>query len=168
MLPHTWSRMDQWFLPLYYWEVTHCAHVSQVGSLFSSYTFYFYAYHFLISAEYKPNKQEISFGFLQKNDLSYFPHVRRVKLATNMYRETIKGLNAIEQRFPTSLLRTFLKHGTPDYVVRGTDLFSLRLSIKQNDSSQHNNSYLVWMDQNHTYFFCQIGNNFHVLRNFSN
>ena len=31
----------------------------------------------------------------------------------------------------TSVPQDFLKHTIPDYLVRGTDLFSLRLSIKQ-------------------------------------
>ena len=32
------------------------------------------------------------------------------------------------------------KHATPDYLVRITNLFSLRLSNEKNDSSQQNNS----------------------------
>ena len=44
-----------------------------------------------------------------------------------------------------------LNHAAPDYLVRGTDRFSLRLSNKKNNNSQHN-SHLVWMNQNYTYF----------------
>ena len=33
------------------------------------------------------------------------------------------------------LPQEFLKHAIPDYLVRGTDLFSLKLSNKQNDNS---------------------------------
>ena len=35
----------------------------------------------------------------------------------------------------TSALQQFLKHAAPDCVVSGTDLFSLRLSIKNNDTA---------------------------------
>ena len=35
------------------------------------------------------------------------------------------------QQFSTSILQGFLKHAMPDYLVRGTDLFSLRLSNKR-------------------------------------
>ena len=38
----------------------------------------------------------------------------------------------------TAVPQEFLKHAAPDYLVRGTDLFSLRLSNKKNDNSQHN------------------------------
>ena len=48
-----------------------------------------------------------------------------------------------EQRFSTGVPQECLKHATPAYLVRGTDLFSLRLSSKKNDNSQHNNSHLV-------------------------
>ena len=52
------------------------------------------------------------------------------------------------QRFSTGVPQAFLKHVIPDYLVKGTDLFSLRWSNKKkNDSSQHNNSYLVWTSQ---------------------
>ena len=37
----------------------------------------------------------------------------------------------------------FLKHAIPDYLLRGTGLFSLKLSNKKNDNSQHNTSCLV-------------------------
>ena len=62
---------------------------------------------------------------------------------------------SLEQRFGTSALQEFLKHAIPDYLVRGTNLFSLRLSNTKNYTSQHNNSPLVWMNENYTYF-CQI------------
>ena len=64
-----------------------------------------------------------------------------------------------------------LNHAIPDYLVRGTDLFSLTLSNK-NDNSQHNNSCLVWMHQNYTCFFGKISKKcntlFGVPQNFSN
>ena len=41
----------------------------------------------------------------------------------------------LDQRFSTSVLQEFLKCAVPDYTVRGTDLFSLRLSDKKNDNS---------------------------------
>ena len=39
-----------------------------------------------------------------------------------------KGFWGVEQQFPISVLQEFLKHAIPNYLVRGTDLFSLRLS----------------------------------------
>ena len=39
------------------------------------------------------------------------------------------------QQFSTGVLQEFLKHAIPDCVVRGTDLFSLRLSNKNNDTA---------------------------------
>ena len=43
----------------------------------------------------------------------------------------------------------------PDHLVKGIDLFSLRLSKNKTkkDNSPHNNSHLVFMNQNYTYFF---------------
>ena len=38
------------------------------------------------------------------------------------------------------------------YLVRRTDLFSLRLSNKKNDNSQHNKSRPLWLNQNYTHF----------------
>ena len=35
------------------------------------------------------------------------------------------------QRFSTSVPQEFIKHAIPDYLVRGTDLFSLRSSNKK-------------------------------------
>ena len=52
----------------------------------------------------------------------------------------------------TGVPQDFLKHAISDYLVSGTDLSSLRMSNKKNDNSQHN-SHLLWMNQNHTYFF---------------
>ena len=49
--------------------------------------------------------------------------------------------------------REFLKHAIPDYLVRGTDLFSLKTVKYKNDNSQRNNSHPVWINQNHTYIF---------------
>ena len=44
--------------------------------------------------------------------------------------------------FSTGVPQGFLKHAVPDCLVRGTDLFSLRLSnYKRNDNSQHSNSH---------------------------
>ena len=36
-----------------------------------------------------------------------------------------------EQRFSTGVPEEFLKHAISDYLVRGTDLFSFRLSSKK-------------------------------------
>ena len=36
------------------------------------------------------------------------------------------------------VLQEFLKHALLDYLVRGTDLFSLRLSNLRNENSEHN------------------------------
>ena len=62
------------------------------------------------------------------------------------------------QRFSTGVLQEFLKYATPDYLVRGTDLFPLDCQIK-NDNSQHNNSCPVWVNQNYTYFLSDWQNN---------
>ena len=51
------------------------------------------------------------------------------------------GKNSLKQRFSTGVLE-FLKHAITEYLVRGTDLFSLRLS-KNKDNGRHNNSRLV-------------------------
>ena len=37
----------------------------------------------------------------------------------------------LEQQFSTGVLQEFLKHAISDYLVRDTDLFSLRLSNKK-------------------------------------
>ena len=37
----------------------------------------------------------------------------------------------LEQQFPTGVQRAFFKHAVPDYIVRGIDLFFLRLSKKE-------------------------------------
>ena len=53
--------------------------------------------------------------------------------------------DSLKQQFSTGVLghtdvqREFLKCAKPDYFMRGTDLFSLRLSNKINDNSQHDN-----------------------------
>ena len=41
------------------------------------------------------------------------------------------GLHTLRRQFSTSVPQEFLKHTTPDYLVRGTDLFSLRLLNKK-------------------------------------
>ena len=38
------------------------------------------------------------------------------------------GHVCVKQQIATGVLQEFLKHAFPDYLVRGTDLFSLRLS----------------------------------------
>ena len=48
-----------------------------------------------------------------------------------------KAVTSVGQGFSTALpghtdvLQALLKHATPDYLVRGTNFFSLRLSIKK-------------------------------------
>ena len=42
-----------------------------------------------------------------------------------------KSAVTLEQQFSTGVLEQLLKHAIADYVVRGTDLFSLRLSNKK-------------------------------------
>ena len=41
------------------------------------------------------------------------------------------NMEGLDRRIPTGGLQGFLKHAIPDYLVRGTDLFSLRLSNKR-------------------------------------
>ena len=52
----------------------------------------------------------------------------------------------------TGVPREFLKHSIPDYLIKGTDLFTFRMSNLKNDNSQYNNNCLAWINQNHTYF----------------
>ena len=49
-----------------------------------------------------------------------------------------------------------------DYLVRCTDLFSLRLSVKKNYNSQPNNSHPIRMKQNYAFIFCQISKNYNI------
>ena len=60
----------------------------------------------------------------------------------------------------TGVPQEFLKHAKPGYLVRGTDLFPLDCQIK--NDSQHNNSCLVGMNQNYTYFLVQIGKKYNT------
>ena len=46
----------------------------------------------------------------------------------HMPKNKTKTKNNLDQRFSTSVPQEFLTHVVPDYFVRGTDLFSLRLS----------------------------------------
>ena len=50
----------------------------------------------------------------------------------------------------TGVPQEFLNHAMPGYLVALTS-FSLDCQIK-NDNSQHNNSHLVFMNQNYAYF----------------
>ena len=65
------------------------------------------------------------------------------------------------------LPQEFLKHAIPDYLVRGTDLFSLRLSNKKMTTA---NTTLTSVNGSKLYLFCQIGkkNFFGVPQDFSN
>ena len=68
------------------------------------------------------------------------------------------GAIAIDQQLPTHVPKGLLKHEITDYLVWGTDHFALRVSNKNNDNRQHDNSCLVRM--NHSYTFCyQMGKN---------
>ena len=62
----------------------------------------------------------------------------------------------LEQQFSTNVVQEFFKYAMPDYLVRGTDLFPLKTVKWKTGNSQHNNSCLVWMNQNDTYCFGKI------------
>ena len=62
-------------------------------------------------------------------------YAKLVHIYNKLFMNIQMGLN---QHFSTSVAQKFLKHTVPDDLVRGTDLFSLRLS--KNDNDQHNNS----------------------------
>lgn len=47
-----------------------------------------------------------------------------------------KFLEPLCCKWHTSMPEEFLEHSIPDYLVRGSDHFSLRLSNKNNDNSQ--------------------------------
>ena len=48
------------------------------------------------------------------------------------HRKISEGTDTVlRQRFSPGGLQEFLKHATPDYLIRGTDLFFLRLSNKK-------------------------------------
>lgn len=66
------------------------------------------------------------------------------------------GAIATEWQLPTHVPKGLLKHAITDYLVWGTDHFALRFSNKHNDHRQHNNSCLVGINKNYT-FFCHIG-----------
>ena len=77
---------------------------------------------------------------------------------------------SLAQWCSASVLQEFLKHATPEYLVRGTDPFSLRLSNKKYYNSQYNSCSPVCMNQHYTCFSCQSCKKyiFGVLQNFSN
>ena len=51
-----------------------------------------------------------------------------------------------EQGFSTSVPWEFLKHATPDYLVRALTSFPWDCQIKKNDNSQYNNSWPMWIN----------------------
>ena len=50
------------------------------------------------------------------------------------------------QRFSTGVPQAFLKHVIPDYLVKGTDLFSLRWSNKKKMTAA-NTIIVIWCEQ---------------------
>ena len=71
----------------------------------------------------------------------------------------------------TGVPQEFLKHAIPDYLFRGTHLFSLWLKKKKKDNSQHN-SCLVWMKSKVYLFLVKLAKIynmyfFYVLQNVS-
>ena len=66
------------------------------------------------------------------------------KLTTLMKERKAWSTARSDQRFSTSLPQKMLKHAVPDYLVRGTDLFSFTLSNKKDDSSQQTRA--VWCE----------------------
>ena len=79
---------------------------------------------------------------------------------------------ALDQWFSTGVLQEFLTHAIPDCVVRGTDLFSLRLSKKKKKKrKQPTHQYSSSMNESKLYlFFVGAAKNtfFGVSQNFSN
>ena len=71
--------------------------------------------------------------------------------------------SSLEEPFSTSVLQELLKLIIPDYLGRGTDLFSMRLWNKKNDNGQHNNSHLVWRNQNLYLFFVRLAKNIYLV-----
>ena len=55
------------------------------------------------------------------------------RMLRGMLQQTANQLHAgpLSQRFSMDVLKEFLKHAVPDYLVRGTDFFPLRLSNKK-------------------------------------
>ena len=76
----------------------------------------------------------------------YIPVFLSVKL------HIVQNHYVLAQQFSTGVLQEILKYVIPDYLIRGTDFFSLRWSNTKMTANQYNNSHLVWMDQNYTYF----------------
>ena len=75
----------------------------------------------------------------------------------------------VGQKFSTVVPQEILKCAVSNYLDRALTFFPLDCQIK-NDNSAHNNSCLLWMNQNYTYFFVRSAKNlfFGVLQNFSN
>ena len=80
-----------------------------------------------------------------------------VPKASNTYLKTITQINiiALQQQYLTAGPQTFLKHAIPDYLVRGTDLFPLRLSnTKMTTANRTKAIQCEWIK---IIPFCQIG-----------
>ena len=67
------------------------------------------------------------------------------------------SLKALVQRFSTGVPQEFLKHAVPDYLARGTNLFSLRLSKEKTAAA--NTIAIQYERIKSIIFFCQIGKN---------
>ena len=77
-------------------------------------------------------------NYISTSCLAYLTMHKLHVMALNSFVEMVP-----RQRFPTSAPQGFLNPAGPDRLGRGTDLFSLGLSNKKNDKSQHHNSHPV-------------------------
>ena len=77
-----------------------------------------------------------------------------IVIGTNRY------FNSLTQWFSTGVLQEFLKHAIPDYLVRGTDLFSFQLSYK-NMTTANTTIGIRCKCIKIMYIFCHIGKKLH-------
>ena len=68
----------------------------------------------------------------------------------------------IEEQFSTSVPQEFFKHAMPDYLIRGTDLFSFRLSNKKMTTANTTIAISV-NDQNYTYFLVRLAKRYFLV-----
>ena len=106
-----------------------------------------------------PSKQKLPKETNQWNNYAhthifvYGMFLKSVMQSVFLCMKNMSSLIRLNQQFLAGVPQEFLKHAIPDYLVRGTNLFSLRLSNKKMTNSQHNNSHLVWINQNYAYLF---------------
>ena len=71
--------------------------------------------------------------------------------------ETALGSYQVRQRFSTGVPQEFLKHAVPDYLVKGTDLFSLRLSNLKKKTAA-NTTIAIGVNESKLHLcFCEMG-----------